>query len=219
MTTWRDRWIAFWMARAGISPRGRLATRLATWAAAPYKGKRTLARLNPNGYISPRAQIACRDLRLGRHCYLDDDVIIYDRGDGGHVALGDGAHLYRGIIIELGQGGSVEVGADSHIQPNCQFTAFLAAVRIGARVQVAPACAFYPYQHSFEAGRPIVEQPLRSAGDIVIEEDAWLGYGVIVLDGVTIGEGAVVGAGAVVVHDIPAGAVAAGVPARVIGQR
>jgi len=207
------------MARAGLTPRGRLATRLATWAAMPYKGKRPLARLNPNGYISPRAQIACCDLRLGRHCFIDDDVVIYDRGDGGHVTLGDGAHLYRGVIIELGQGGSVEVGADSHVQPNCQFTAFLAAVKIGARVQIAPACAFYPYQHTFAPGRPIVEQPLQSNGDITICDDAWLGYGVIVLDGVTIGAGAVVGAGTVVVHDVPAGAIAVGVPARVIGQR
>ena len=217
--SFRDRWIAFWMARAGLSRRGRLATRLAAWVAPPYKGKRSLARLNTAGFISPRAQIACRDLRLAAHPYVDDGVIIYDRGDGGHVTLGEAAHLYRGVIIELGQGGSVEIGADSHIQPNCQFTAFVGSVRIGRAVQVAPACAFYPYQHSFAAGRPIVEQPLTSAGDIVIGDDAWLGYGVIVLDGVTIGAGAVVGACAVVLHDVPAGAIVAGVPARVLGYR
>jgi acetyltransferase-like isoleucine patch superfamily enzyme len=39
------------------------------------------------------------------------------------------------------------------------------------------------------------------------------------MDGVTIGQGAVVGAGAVVLHDIPAFAVAAGVPARVVRLR
>jgi len=215
----REQWIAFWMARAGLSRRGRLATWLATWAAPPYKGKRTLAQLNPAGYISPRAQIACRDLRLGRHCYVDDDVVLYDRGDGGHVALGDGVHLYRGTIIELGEGGSVEIGPGSHIQPSCHFTAFLRTIRLAARVQVAPCCAFYPYEHSFALGQPIASQPLRSKGDIVIEEDAWLGYGVIVLDGVTIGRGAVVGAGAVVTRDVPAGAIAAGVPARVIRMR
>ena len=40
--------------------------------------------------------------------------------------------------------------------------------------------------------------------------------GVIVLDGVHIGAGAVVGAGSVVAHDVPAGAVVQGVPARVV---
>jgi acetyltransferase-like isoleucine patch superfamily enzyme len=52
-----------------------------------------------------------------------------------------------------------------------------------------------------------------------VEDDAWLGYGVIVLDGVRIGKGAVVGAGAVVTHDIPEGAIAVGVPARVVKMR
>jgi maltose O-acetyltransferase len=51
---------------------------------------------------------------------------------------------------------------------------------------------------------------------IRIEDGAWLGSRVTVLPGVTIGSGAVVAAGAVVTKDIPANALAAGVPARVI---
>ena len=62
-------------------------------------------------------------------------------------------------------------------------------------------------------------QPLASKGPIVIEDDAWLGLGVIVLDGVTIGRGAVIGAGAVVTGDVPPYAIAVGVPARVVGSR
>ncbi len=51
---------------------------------------------------------------------------------------------------------------------------------------------------------------------VIIGEDVWLGAGVTVLPGVRIGDGAVVGAGSVVVRDIPPGAVAVGVPARVV---
>ena len=51
---------------------------------------------------------------------------------------------------------------------------------------------------------------------IRVEEDAWLGAGVIVLPGVTIGRGAVVGAGAVVTRDVAPYTVVAGVPARLI---
>jgi acetyltransferase-like isoleucine patch superfamily enzyme len=58
-----------------------------------------------------------------------------------------------------------------------------------------------------------------SRGDILIEDDAWIGFGVIVLDGVHIGSGAVIGAGSVVTRDIPANAIAAGIPAKVIRMR
>jgi len=51
---------------------------------------------------------------------------------------------------------------------------------------------------------------------IVIGDDVFIGTRVLVLKGVTIGTGAVIGAGSVVTHDIPAGAVAAGNPAKVI---
>ena len=53
-------------------------------------------------------------------------------------------------------------------------------------------------------------------GPIVIENDAWLGTGVIVMPNITIGEGAVVGAGSVVNRDVPPFTVVAGVPAKPI---
>jgi acetyltransferase-like isoleucine patch superfamily enzyme len=51
-----------------------------------------------------------------------------------------------------------------------------------------------------------------------IGRNVFLGTGSVVLKGVTIGDNAVVGAGAVVVSDVPADAIVAGNPARVIGQ-
>lgn len=53
-------------------------------------------------------------------------------------------------------------------------------------------------------------------GKVVVKKNAWLGMGVTICPGVTIGENAVVGAGAVVTKDVPANAVVAGVPAKVI---
>lgn len=58
-----------------------------------------------------------------------------------------------------------------------------------------------------------------SKGDIIIEDDVWIGQNAIVLSGVTIGQGAVVAAGAVVTSDVPPYAIVGGVPAKVIKYR
>jgi len=175
--------------------------------------------MNPRGYFSPRATIHHSGLKLGGRIFIDDHVIIYRYGEGGPVNLGNSVSLHRGCIIQTGAGGSLTVGPDTHIQPGCIFSAFLSPIVIGSGVQVAPKCAFYPYDHGVAPDIPISKQPLRTKGGIVVGDGAWLGVGVIVLDGVRIGKGAVIGAGSVVTHDVPEGAIAAGNPARVLRMR
>ncbi len=211
-------WTVFWMRFSGLGPLGRLATRLAAWAAPPYKARRYLAGLHPQGYVSPWAEMAGARLVRGAHVFVGDRVVLYSMC-GGVVELGDRAHLHRETIVELGEGGGLVVGADTHIQPRCLLASFLAPIRIGGGVQIAAHCTFYSYDHSFAAGTPIAAQPLRTQGGIVVEDDVWLGVGVTVLDGVRIGKGAVIGAGAVVKEDVPENSIAVGVPARVVGYR
>jgi acetyltransferase-like isoleucine patch superfamily enzyme len=58
-----------------------------------------------------------------------------------------------------------------------------------------------------------------SKGDIVVDDDVWIGYGATILSGVHIGQGAIVAAGAVVTKDVPPYAIVGGVPAKVIKYR
>ena len=54
---------------------------------------------------------------------------------------------------------------------------------------------------------------------VCVEDDVWIGFGAVVLSGVTVGRGAIVAAGSVVAKDVPPYAVVAGNPARVLGER
>lgn len=58
-----------------------------------------------------------------------------------------------------------------------------------------------------------------SKGDIIVDDDVWIGYGATILSGIHIGQGAVVAAGAVVTSDVPPYAIVGGVPAEVIKYR
>lgn len=59
----------------------------------------------------------------------------------------------------------------------------------------------------------------RASHGITIGHDTWIGHGAIVMPGVTIGDGAIIGSGAVVTRDVPAFAIAVGVPAKAMRPR
>jgi acetyltransferase-like isoleucine patch superfamily enzyme len=87
---------------------------------------------------------------------------------------------------------------------------------IGDRVSIAPRVTLvtssHPNQSRIRGFAPTARGP------IVIEDDAWLGTGCVILPGVRIGSGAVVGANSVVVDDVPSLHVVAGQPARTVRQ-
>jgi acetyltransferase-like isoleucine patch superfamily enzyme len=104
----------------------------------------------------------------------------------------------------------------SSIHPGFQLKAYIAPIVIGEGVMIGTNTAIYSYDHGLAPDRPIRTQPLTAKGPVTIHNDAWIGTGAIILSGVTIGEGAVIAAGAMVTKSIPAAAIAAGNPARVI---
>ena len=139
--------------------------------------------------------------------------------------------LLRELLGEVGEGvvvtppfrcdyGShITIGARTFVNYDCVLLD-VAPIRIGAACQLAPRVQLLTATH------PIDPEPRRlgweSAEPIAIGDNVWLGGGAIVCPGVTVGDDTVVGAGAVVTRDLPAGVVAAGVPARVlreIGER
>jgi acetyltransferase-like isoleucine patch superfamily enzyme len=215
----RGGWIRLWAPFAGTSVLGRAAAWLQASATPPYPGRRRLADLNERGFVAPSARIKHRGFHAGRNIFIDDRVLIFESGPGGAVVLGNKVRILRDGWFETDPETQIIIGDETFIQPRCLISAHKRSVRIGRRVQIAANCAFYSYDHGIAPDAPIWGQPLTSRGDIEVGDDSWLGYGVVVLSGVQIGSGAVIGAGAVVTRNIPAGAIAVGNPARVIGTR
>src|SRR3954451_4869599 len=157
-------------------------------------------------------------IRIGDNVVVDDNCLLDAKGErNGGITIGSGVFVGRNSILSC-KGGDITLDEGVNIGFNCEvFSA--SHVRIGARTLLAAYCYVVGGDHEYgDAALPILDQP-RSSKGVAIGAGGWLGAGVKVLDGATIGDGAIVGAGAVVRGDIPAKAIAVGMPARVVGSR
>lgn len=112
----------------------------------------------------------------------------------------------------------VRIGKNCSLRQGVIIDGF-AGVTIGNNVRIASYTSLNSSEHDYtDCETPIAQQGFL-CGEIVIEDDVWIGNGVNINKGVTIGRGSVIGAGAVVTHDIPPYSIAAGVPCRVIKSR
>jgi acetyltransferase-like isoleucine patch superfamily enzyme len=134
-------------------------------------------------------------VRMGARTDIEHNVFLKCVDDDASVTLGD--------FVFIGAGSEIDI---AH------------RVTIGAHTLLAPGVFITDHTHNAARGILLQDQGIRSA-PVVIGDDVWLGTKAVVLSGVTIGDGAIVGAGAVVTKDVPAHAIVAGVPARVIGER
>lgn len=140
------------------------------------------------------------------------------RGDRSLLSISNRVQIDDYVIIQLTRG-PVTIGSGTQINA---FTVLMGSVgiEIGQDCMIAPHCTLVAGNHDFEQ----TDKPMRYAGNIScgpikIEDDVWIGANCTITDGVTIHRGAVVGANSVVTQDVPADAIVAGSPARVIRYR
>lgn len=128
----------------------------------------------------------------------------------GNNIIGNGTVFQGSAIIEFGE--------QSFCAGNCVF-ASNAGIKIGSHVMIADAVTVRDTDHGFDDyDKPMMQQEI-SAKAVIIDDNVWIGHGVIILKGVHIGKGSVLAAGSVVTKDVTEGAIVAGVPAKQIGSR
>ena len=161
-----------------------------------------MLKIDPTAKISPLADIeeSVRGtlIEIGPRTLVDSFVKIKPAGGMGDVVIGADCAINSGTVIYTGNG-----------------------VKIGDAVAIAANCTLAPTNHAIaDRDRPIREQGFQpSKGGIVIEDDVWLGAGVVLLDGAVLRHGCVIAAGSVVRGEVEAFAIYAGAPARRIGER
>ncbi|MEX0886931.1 MAG: NAD-dependent epimerase/dehydratase family protein [Phycisphaeraceae bacterium] len=159
-------------------------------------------------------------IHIGDGVVIDDNVVLDAKGDHDHtLVIGDHAIIGRGTILSC-KGGTLHVGARANLSCNCTLISET-RLDIGDRVLIAGHCYLIAGgNHGIECiDTPIIDQPMTSKGGIAIDQNAWLGANVTVLDGVAIGRDAVIAAGSVVNKPVEAFTIAGGVPARTIRHR
>jgi acetyltransferase-like isoleucine patch superfamily enzyme len=136
---------------------------------------------------------------------------------GAHIELGRWAWVGHGSKLRCHEG-QISIGAKSVMGQECTISAYR-HVSIGRECVIADRVMLIDFDH----GMVEVERPIRLQGiykrDVRVGNNVWIGYGACVLRGVTVGDNAVIGTSAVVTKDVPANAVVAGVPARIIRMR
>lgn len=132
-----------------------------------------------------------------------------------------GAHSYvRGRLLTYGHGGNIQIGEWCYVGVRCEIWS-MNSISIGDRVLISHDVNIHDGNaHSLDARerhehfKYIIEKhhprdvqlvPGLKSAPIVIEDDAWISFGVTILKGVTIGRGSVIAAGSIVTKDVPCG--------------
>lgn len=119
----------------------------------------------------------------------------------GKIALGRHVSLNRNSYISACNDAEIVIKNNSAVGMNSILVAREKIV-IGSDVMIAPNVCIYDHDHVIH-GKGIMRDMGYETAPVIIEDNVWLGAGVIVLKGVTIGTGSVIAAGTVVTKDVP----------------
>ena len=151
----------------------------------------------------------------GEHIIFESGVQVFHPEN---IFLGNNIYIGHQTILKGYYKNRMEIGDNTWIGQQCFFHS-AGGVHIAKNVGIGPCVKIISSRHGEDGtGIPILRSKIIFA-PVVIEEDCDIGVGATILPGVTIQRGAQIGAGAVITKDVPAYAVMAGVPARVLRYR
>ncbi|MFG3429547.1 hypothetical protein [Streptomyces californicus] len=150
-------------------------------------------RLGAGSVVDADSEVVCREWSVGAGCYV-----------GHRLRVGAGASMEERSTFRVGD--RCQIAPDVVVNPT-------EPVVIGDEVGISAQVGIWT--HGYHAGHPVRDGHGAAFAGVVVEDGVWLGVRAVVLPGVRVGAGTVVAAMGVVNRSLPAGVLAAGVPARV----
>lgn len=169
-----------------------------------YKGAEFKA-FGERSLIKPgfRLLVGGRYISIGKKCFFGADI---------QLTAWD-TYFDQKFLPEITFGDNCQIGDGSHITA-------INRIVIGDNVLTGKYVLITDNSHGAidytQLNMAPAARPLESKGEVVIEDNVWIGEKASIMPGVSIGRGAIIAANAVVTHDIPPYCVAAGIPARII---
>lgn len=154
-------------------------------------------------------------VKFGSQCDIRGGLQLQLR-PGADLRFGSECVVDRQMTIECE--GTLHIGERTIFGHHCTVAA-RSSVIIGPDCLIAEMVSIRDHNHRFDRLDIPVREQGNEVGAVRIGRNVWLGGKVTVVSGVTIGDNAIIGANAVVTRDIPANAIAVGVPAKVIRFR
>lgn len=148
---------------------------------------------------------------IGARCVIEDGVLVFNPA---HVFLGDDVYVGHRAMLKGDTRGELRIGDGAWIGQDCFFQS-AGGITIGDRAGIGPRVMVITSTHLETAPPAVILDAELTFAPVDIGAGCDIGIGTVLLPGARIGAGAQIGAGAVVSGDIPPGAIAAGVPARV----
>jgi acetyltransferase-like isoleucine patch superfamily enzyme len=133
------------------------------------------------------------------------------------VQVADSCELNQGVELNT-FGGSIRIARRVWLGPYVVIYGH-GGVEIGESTLVSMHCTILSSNHTIPPVGVLIRDMPDELLPTKIGRDVWIGANAVIIGGVTIGDGAVVAAGAVVTKDVGAGALVAGVPAKVVRTR
>jgi acetyltransferase-like isoleucine patch superfamily enzyme len=158
-----------------------------------------------------RGRLLARQVVGGEGLRAEPGVRIVRLAAGTTVRIGPGVVLAHDVGLHLRDRGAVlSIGEGSFVNHRSELIAH-------ERVEIGRHCLFAWDVQVMDSDSHSVDG-LPHTAPVVIGDRVWIGCRATVLKGVTIGDGAVVAAGSVVTRDVPARALVAGNPARLVRE-